>query len=347
MNMNIGKQIKALRMQKGVTQESLASELNVSCQAVSKWETGTTLPDIQLLPEIAVYFGVTIDEVFRLSEDSNLKRIDNMLVNKRTYTVDEFERNRVYLLNVIADNADNGYACGLLAELYLKMAGNLRENAVEYAKSALQAYPNSKRYHSAFRQSMCGLEGDYYMNRRYSLIEFYQELKEHYPIDPRCRFFLLDQLLVDNRLDEAEAVLAEIREIAPRHVLVHFYEGDIAHKRGEFDKALALWDKGVTDYDGDAFAGYFSRASRMEMLCRYDEALADYAKSFELQEKPRLLDELMASAQIYEHLGEYDKAIEMRSRQIDILKQEWNMQTGEGIDQPQREIERLEQKKKG
>ena len=343
--MNIGKQIKALRMQKGITQEALAGELHVTCQAVSKWETGATTPDIQLLPEIAVFFGSTIDELFRLSEDTKLDRIDNMLGFKRSLSTDEFERNKDYLLSVISGNPDNSRACGLLAQLYLKMAGIFRENAVEYAKSALKAEPSNKCYHASLRESMGGLAGDYYMNRKYKLIKFYTELVENYPVDARCRFFLMDQLLDDNRLDEAEALLYKIKEMAPKQANVPFYEGDIAYRRGEYDKALVLWDKGVADYDGEECNGYFYRASRMEMLCRYDDALADYEKSFQLEKKPRYVDVPIACAQIYELLGKYDKAIEMRRLQIDVLKQEWDIISGEGIDLPLREIERLEQKK--
>ncbi len=62
--MNIGKNIKALRLEKGVTQEQLASHLGITYQAVSKWENNANTPDIAMLPDIADYFGVTIDFLF-------------------------------------------------------------------------------------------------------------------------------------------------------------------------------------------------------------------------------------------------------------------------------------------
>ncbi len=62
--MNIGKNIKALRREKGVTQEQLASHLGITYQAVSKWENNANTPDIAMLPDIADYFGVTIDFLF-------------------------------------------------------------------------------------------------------------------------------------------------------------------------------------------------------------------------------------------------------------------------------------------
>ena len=55
--------LSLLRRRAGYTQESLAEALNVSRQAVSKWESGVCCPDIQLLPALATYFGVTVDRL--------------------------------------------------------------------------------------------------------------------------------------------------------------------------------------------------------------------------------------------------------------------------------------------
>jgi transcriptional regulator with XRE-family HTH domain len=59
--MEMGKEIRRLRNDRGITQEALAAALNVTAQTVSKWECGNSIPDVQLLPEIAVFFGVSID----------------------------------------------------------------------------------------------------------------------------------------------------------------------------------------------------------------------------------------------------------------------------------------------
>ena len=55
--------IKRLRQNKGVTQEHLGDALGISSQAVSKWENESALPDIFLLPKLADYFGISIDEL--------------------------------------------------------------------------------------------------------------------------------------------------------------------------------------------------------------------------------------------------------------------------------------------
>ena len=59
----IGENIKRMRLQKGVTQEQLAEAVGVSAVAVSKWERNETMPDISLLPGLAYFFQVSIDEL--------------------------------------------------------------------------------------------------------------------------------------------------------------------------------------------------------------------------------------------------------------------------------------------
>ena len=63
MGIPIGKNIRRLRIAHGLTQRGLAHHLKVSVQAVSKWETSKCCPDIQLLPELAKIFDITVDEL--------------------------------------------------------------------------------------------------------------------------------------------------------------------------------------------------------------------------------------------------------------------------------------------
>ena len=65
----IGKNIAAMRKEKGVKQDELASVVGVTPQAVSKWENGG-VPDIELLPEIADFFDVSIDRLFGREADA-------------------------------------------------------------------------------------------------------------------------------------------------------------------------------------------------------------------------------------------------------------------------------------
>lgn len=59
----LGRRIARLRLAKTATQERLAKELNVSPQAVNKWENDINYPDISLLPDLARFLGVSVDEL--------------------------------------------------------------------------------------------------------------------------------------------------------------------------------------------------------------------------------------------------------------------------------------------
>jgi len=64
MKLSIGSSIRSLRREQGVTQEALADSLGVTAQAVSRWEAGACYPDMEMIPSIANFFGISIDRLF-------------------------------------------------------------------------------------------------------------------------------------------------------------------------------------------------------------------------------------------------------------------------------------------
>ena len=71
----LGKKISKYRKLKQMTQEDLATQLNVSAQAVSKWENDLSIPDLPLLIEIANIFNVSMDELLRQKENTEVIRV--------------------------------------------------------------------------------------------------------------------------------------------------------------------------------------------------------------------------------------------------------------------------------
>jgi len=78
MHNKLGAQIKALRKNRGLTQEQLAAALGLTCQAVSKWETGITLPDTAMLPALADYLRVSIDQLFGYDKRERERAIEEI-----------------------------------------------------------------------------------------------------------------------------------------------------------------------------------------------------------------------------------------------------------------------------
>lgn len=77
--MNIGEKIKELRKTNKLTQEQLAEYLSISSQAVSKWETGSSSPDIDMLPRLASFFSITIDELMDFDRQRIIDEVDELV----------------------------------------------------------------------------------------------------------------------------------------------------------------------------------------------------------------------------------------------------------------------------
>jgi len=86
MNLEFGKNLKALRRQRDLTQDELAQKLSLSVQAISRYETGAAYPDIEMLPVIAGFFGVTVDALLGVSQEARERRMDEYTVALRKIT---------------------------------------------------------------------------------------------------------------------------------------------------------------------------------------------------------------------------------------------------------------------
>ena len=77
MQLDLGQKIRELRRRDGRTQEALAEAIGVTSQAVSRWEANGGYPDMEMIPSIANYFGVSIDELFGYNNERS-KKIDEL-----------------------------------------------------------------------------------------------------------------------------------------------------------------------------------------------------------------------------------------------------------------------------
>ena len=79
MKLNIGETIKRLRKEREITQEEFAEILGVSCQSVSRWENDNCYPDIELIPTIAEFFGISTDRLMGVDETKEKEAVNNYL----------------------------------------------------------------------------------------------------------------------------------------------------------------------------------------------------------------------------------------------------------------------------
>ena len=337
--MELGKKIKQLRLNKGVTQEALANALGVTYQAVSRWENETTMPDISLLPQISVFFGVSIDELFEFTEESQYERIENMLNEKSSLTDMEFENAKYFLEKQLTKESDNINALKLLAWLYSHRAKSSNLQAVEYAKRALQLGDTSKSMNNILRDGYGSPHTDWNYRNRHELITFYYEHLKTHPDDMRAYRYLLPALVADGRTDEAKEVIEKIRTLEKPELLFVF-DAMILRRQGKVKEAESLLNDMAKQFP-DSWYTWAIVADFNADDCKYDDAISCYEKSFELQEVPRFTDSLEAIAHIYEIKGEYQKSISTYHRIIELLKTDWNITFGATVNKYLQKIDEL------
>ena len=131
----LGDFIKKLRKQKNLTQEQIAEAFGVSCQAISKWETGASYPDISLLPIIADYFGVSVDYLLGHDTSKQEEAIKQVCDHADTlFETDDHVRAIPLLREMLVKHPGNEK---LMYKLAWALSGTLRESPDNYEEAIL------------------------------------------------------------------------------------------------------------------------------------------------------------------------------------------------------------------
>ncbi len=345
--MEIGNKIKLLRAKAGLTQEQLATKLGISAQSVSKWETAITMPDITLLPTLAAELGVTIDELFDLTADQKLYRIEKRLDVIEEFPADVFGEYEIFLENQLEENKDKTRIYSLLANLYHHRMEADSRRVSKYAREAISRSPEKKDCQWLLQKAEGAAVWDWNVANHTAVIDFYKKVIESDTVTPHTPmpyYEVMDNLIADHRTKEAAKYL-EIYKSLPAHkpFLVPVYEAHIALAEYDADKADAIMTAALDDFaDNSGFL--FETAQYYAKRCEYEKALEFYERSWAAEEdkKPRFTDALGGIAIIYEILGDYQKAIQTYDRLIACLKEEWGYECDDAaVVEAEREKSRL------
>lgn len=340
--MEIGKKIKQLRLSRGITQDAMSRHFGVTPQAISKWERGVTTPDIALLPNISAYFGVTIDELFALSDDTRMERIQNMLWDVRYLDPKDVESAREFLLEKARREPENGRPHELLADMENHIAREHQSKAAEYAKEALRRDPKMRYAYGELIYAMNGKFTDWNAGSHYALIDYLAGYIEEHPTCRNAHMDIINQLLDDDRIEEATHYWDQLSKIDNTY-RVPLYAGKIAWQCGNRQEAFRIWEKMEQDFP-EEWCVYHHIADYLLRDGQHDQVAAYYRKALEVQQAPRFTDPYEALAQFYERIGDYAGAISVLREQLDTFDKEWHFTDGETADIVHREISRLEKK---
>lgn len=338
--MDIGSQIKALRLRKGLTQEAVARHFGITAQAVSKWECGLSVPDIGMLPALSAYFGVSIDELFALSDEIRMERIQNMLYDVRFIDPMNVENERQFLLEKARREPNSSGPYEMLANLELHLAGEHNARAEEYALEAMARDPKSSRGHTALAHAMGGKHVDPRNNTHNALIAHYKSHLARHPDDLNGYVWLIAQLIDDKRLDEAEHFCDVIAQYeSGYYITVHRIK--IALAKNDVEAARTMWEQMGKDYPQN-WSVYHWVGDFQTQIGDYAAAKESYRRTIDLMETPHYTDPIDSLAQVCEMAGDIQGAIAVRKYELDVIQNEWGETTGESVDSIHRELARLE-----
>ena len=322
MEISIGKTIKKLRAEKGVTQEELAKYLNITFQSVSKWETEAATPDTMLLPQIAIFFGVSIDDLFSVGDINHFERVDKILeINPETEELSEssFLYAKRYLIGFLEEDPENIEAWRRLIDLYKKLIDNYTEIAARYAEKAINIDPDNRGFHFQYSR-LRGVQWDY-EPVSWRLFRFYNErFIDKHPDNIHALKNLHDAYVQTNKYTEASEILDRIKDEKTRELL----RGDMLMRLGRPDEAFVVLDRLADNLSndptvlfevGERYARFVTRRFNSEEYVSYfEKAVKIFEKAQELfdsQYQPPPMQAVYSRAFLYDSLGYYEKAIEM------------------------------------
>ena len=336
--MEMGKEIRRLRNDRGLTQEALAAALNVTAQTVSKWECGNSIPDVQMLPEIAVYFGVTIDQLFAMTPEQQLERIENRIYSRGLFNEAEQRQIEQQLLAITEDQAYAGKAHLMLTKLYNNQAEQYRLLAVRHGKEAVEMTGDREAV-SELANAWGSYIPDWCIRNHHALIEWYSDYCRRNPEKRSALMWLLDNLIDDRRLTEAREWLEKLA-LMDDTFRVPMYRYLIAQAAGENDEAEKYLSQLLNMKDQE-WCWAITLGDIYTQRQEYDKAIEWYRRGQDIQPSPKYTDSAVSIAHICEIRGDKAGAIAAYREKLRLLREDWGIVSGETCEEVERAIQKL------
>lgn len=148
MTIRLGEKIRSLRKSRNISQEVLAQYLGVSFQAVSKWENGSAMPDVAMIPAIASFFSVSTDELFDYNTYDTERKVQQACWDIAEYRYIEPERAEDDLRNLLKQYPGNEVILNNL--IYSLQINKKLSETIDTCKALIEtAKDDSTRYDAA------------------------------------------------------------------------------------------------------------------------------------------------------------------------------------------------------
>jgi len=270
----IGKKIKHLRKLYKITQEDLAKHLNISFQAVSKWENGETQPDISLLLPLASFFRVTVDSLLGDENDHKSYLSDREKLGlefERDGTDLSFQRARRAYEDLILEDQATVKDLWHYAYLYESRARLDTKRALMYYEKAIEsAGPDDQEELALVYQEMGRLL--YQNNRQEEALDFLHKWQNKSPESPYPWIQLAAFSSMIGDYQAGQTYLDQVPRQQTEIASYYWIKGEVLEGLNDFEGALEAYRASYDLDQSKAFALY-SIATLYDQADRGEEAL--------------------------------------------------------------------------
>lgn len=278
--------MKKFRLTKRYTQEDVAEKLCVTAQSVSRWECGTTLPDVLMLPEIAKLYGVMVDDLFNkqsVAYDNYAQRLS--AVYEVSGDPEDFLRCRLEYQKLMKSGELSMHDKWEYAWLHKAMMFFCRAEALKWFDEVLsdKTQKNSLPYRRAASMKMEILfsmgEGKKYLEEQQRKMD-----EANGGLDEREWLLLIEAYELDKQYEKALAVSQDAIQKYPDNWELYFLAGIIHMDFEKYDEAIECFEK--AEKIGTYFCdGKYEIANCYRKLEKFKEAYQIYLEIAEIHRK--------------------------------------------------------------
>ncbi len=268
--------LKKYRLTKNLTQEQVADTLRINTQTVSRWECGTTLPDVLTLPLLAELYGITVDDFYKHSSiayDNYAQRLASVYEDTRSpedfiRCLAEYEKLQQSGKLSLADKWN-------LAMLHQFMMDYCIETAMKWYDDILACGPDEDPF-SYNRACACRIKLFFAIGKGDDILQHYRAAYASNNSSPRTLEHLLTAYIYAKQTDEAYDCFKEglVRFTDDWPLLI--IGGDICRNLGKYEEAIELYDR-AGDIGTDFCDELYSKAFCYEALGKRQEAADTYS----------------------------------------------------------------------
>lgn len=269
------KNLKRFRIAKNLTQEQAAEKLGVSTQSISRWECGTTLPDVTILPELARVYCVTVDDLYRESSVAYDNYAQRLLgVYEATGKPEDFLRADAEFRKLLKSGEYTAEDLRLYGILHQDMMRYCMEKTQELFDRVLQKGPgeNPETYWSVKRQN------GYFL---WEIGRNSEYIDEFLPLVKAGSNELQEWICLIQAYSFAEENVTALEwaekaaQRFPESATLHIYTGDLCRATKRYEEAFAHW-KRARELEPEWLDAAWSMASCYEELERFADACDAY-----------------------------------------------------------------------